>query len=314
MLPRVSWMEKVVKEDPQYKETETQVLHVTEEVLGESLKILRLYNRSEGLHTLQGKYGCERSAEGRISGRSLYGYDGTDFITFDTENLTWEALNAQARITQEKWDVDTGYKQRKKFYLEEICIKWLDKYLSYQKEALQRAEPQVVTMINRTEVEDGMERHVCRVHGFYPREINASWTRDGEVWLQDTFHGFLAPNADGTYHYWISIRVDPKERGRYRCRVDHNSLLHPLDLELKEPTNSEPNLGLIIGFIVADLILLFVIVGIRLFLKRRQSAYKAALKRLHDNYKKVPIIGGRSESSVIDGRSESSASLWSCDI
>ncbi|ETE56123.1 Major histocompatibility complex class I-related protein, partial [Ophiophagus hannah] len=62
-----------------------------------------------------------------------------------------------------------------------------------------------------------METHVCRVDGFYPSEIDPSWTRDGEVWEEEIFHGFLAPNADGTYHYWLSIRIDPKERGRYRC-------------------------------------------------------------------------------------------------
>ncbi|XP_070593223.1 class I histocompatibility antigen, F10 alpha chain-like [Erythrolamprus reginae] len=144
----------------------------------------------------------------------------------------------------------------------------------------QSEEPPVVTMSSRTEVEDGMETHVCRVHGFYPREIDASWTRDGEVWLQDTFRGFLAPNADGTYHYWISIQIDPKERGRYRCHVEHDGLQDPLDLELKEPTDSKSNLPLIIiGCVVAALVVVGVfagIAGIVVFFKRRQDGYRAA--------------------------------------
>ncbi|XP_070593225.1 major histocompatibility complex class I-related gene protein-like [Erythrolamprus reginae] len=131
-------------------------------------------------------------------------------------------------------------------------------------------------MSSRMEVEDGMETHVCRVHGFHPREIDASWTRDGEVWLQDTFHGSVVPNADGTYHYWISIQIDPKERGRYRCHVEHDGLQDPLDLELKESTDSKSNLGLIISFVVAALLLVCVIVGIMVFIKRRQDVYKAA--------------------------------------
>ncbi|KAG8148254.1 putative MHC class I antigen protein, partial [Naja naja] len=81
--------------------------------------------------------------------------------------------------------------------------------------------PGVTVVRGKTEVEDGMETHVCRLDGFYPREIDASWTRDGEVWEEETFHGSLAPNVDGTYHYWLSIRIDPKERGRYRCHVEH---------------------------------------------------------------------------------------------
>ncbi|KAG8148235.1 putative MHC class I antigen protein, partial [Naja naja] len=93
--------------------------------------------------------------------------------------------------------------------------------------------PPGVTVRGKTEVEDGMETHVCRLDGFYPREIDAFWTRDGEVWEEETFHGSLAPNADGTYHYWLSIRIDPKERGRYRCHVEHDGLQEPLDLALE---------------------------------------------------------------------------------
>ncbi|KAG8148218.1 hypothetical protein E2320_022398, partial [Naja naja] len=95
------------------------------------------------------------------------------------------------------------------------------------------ADPPVVTVSSRTEVEDGMETHICRVDGFYPREIDASWMRDGEVWLKKTFHGSVAPNADGTYHYWLSVRIDPKERGRYRCHVEHDGLQEPLDVAIK---------------------------------------------------------------------------------
>ncbi|XP_026546766.1 class I histocompatibility antigen, F10 alpha chain-like [Notechis scutatus] len=121
-----------------------------------------------------------------------------------------------------------------------------------------------------------MEMHICRVHGFYPREIDAFWTRDGEVWLQDTLHKSVAPNTDGTYHYWLSIRIDPKERGRYRCHVEHDGLLEPLDLALEEPKS---NLGIIIGCVVAALVLVGVIAGILVFLKRRQDDYNAVPRR-----------------------------------
>uniref|UniRef100_A0A670ZRD9 Ig-like domain-containing protein n=1 Tax=Pseudonaja textilis TaxID=8673 RepID=A0A670ZRD9_PSETE len=96
------------------------------------------------------------------------------------------------------------------------------------------ADPPVVTVTRRVEAEDEKETHICRVHGFYPRVVNASWMRDGEVWLQDTLHGSVAPNADATYHYWLSIQIDPKERGRYKCHVEHDGLQEPLDVALKD--------------------------------------------------------------------------------
>ncbi|XP_013922293.1 PREDICTED: class I histocompatibility antigen, F10 alpha chain-like [Thamnophis sirtalis] len=234
MQPRVSWMEKVGKEDPQYWDRETQNQRGSEETFREGLEILRIrYNQSEGLHTLQNMYGCELQRDGSKRGFDQYGYEGRTFLTFDKETLTWVAPVPQAQITQRKWDALPEWNQGNKAYLEEECIEWLEKYLSYGNETLLRTETPKVTVSSRTEVEDGMETHICRVDGFYPRDIDASWRRDGEEWLEETFHGSAAPNADGTYHYWLSIRIDPKERSRYRCHVEHDSLQEPLDLELK---------------------------------------------------------------------------------
>uniref|UniRef100_A0A0B8RYA4 MHC class I antigen n=1 Tax=Philothamnus irregularis TaxID=1899461 RepID=A0A0B8RYA4_9SAUR len=275
MQPRVSWMEKLGKEDPQYWEEETQGARAHEEAFNENLETARnRYNQSEGLHTLQRMFGCELRRDGNKGGFIQDGYEGRTFISFDKMTLTWVASELQAQITQRKWNARKQMTQGNKVYLEKTCIEWLEKYLSYGNETLLRRETPKVTMSSRTEVEDGMETHVCRLDGFYPRDIDASWKRDGEVWKQDTFRGSMAPNADGTYHYWLSVRIDPKERDRYRCHVEHDGLQDPLDVVLKEPTNSKSNLGLIIGCVVAA-----VIVGILAFIyfcKRRQDDYKAA--------------------------------------
>ncbi|KAL7986527.1 hypothetical protein Chor_011693 [Crotalus horridus] len=265
MQPRVSWMEKAEKEDPQYWDMNTRNFLEAEDSFKNGLETLRTrYNQSEGLHTWQRVYGCELQGEESKGGFDQFGYDGRTFLTFDKETLTWVAPVPQAQISQRKWDAVPGLNQGQKSYLEEICIEWLERYLSYGKETLLRTEPPEVTMSRKMEVKDGMETHVCRLHGFYPREIEASWTRDGEVWLQDTLRGSVAPNADGTFHTWLSIQIDPRERGRYRCHVEHDSLPKPLDVALKEPKSS---LGIIIGCVVAVLVLLGVIVGIWFFSK-----------------------------------------------
>ncbi|XP_070792432.1 major histocompatibility complex class I-related gene protein-like [Pituophis catenifer annectens] len=270
--PRVSWVEKAGKVHPKYWDSQTQISHGEEEAFRVSLVNLRSrYNQSEGLHTLQRMYGCELQRDGSKRGFLQLGYEGRTFITFDKETLTWVAPNPLAQITQRKWDAIPGKSQGHKAYLEEECIEWLQRYLSHGKETLLRTEPPVVTVTRRTEAEDGMETHICQVHGFYPKEIDASWKRDGEVWLQDTLHGSVAPNADGTYHYWLSIRIDPKERGRYRCHVEHDGLQEPLDVAIKES-----NLGLIIGCVVASLVLVCVIVGTLIFFKKHQTRCRAA--------------------------------------
>ncbi|XP_063152374.1 H-2 class I histocompatibility antigen, Q9 alpha chain-like isoform X2 [Candoia aspera] len=274
--PRVSWMEQAGKEDPQYWDRETQNVRGTEELFRVDLETLRRrYNQSEGLHTWQWMAGCELRADGSKAGFWQHGYDGRTFLAFDKEILTWVATDPQAQVTQRKWDAIPGGNQRRKAYLEQICVEWLGKYLSYGRETLLRTETPVVTVSSRTEADDGMETHVCRVDGFYPKEIDTSWRRDGEVWLQDTLRGSVAPNADGTFHYWLSVRIDPKERGRYRCHVEHDGLQEPVDVAVAV---KESNLGLIIiiGCVVAVLLLVSAIAGIVVFLKKRQDGYKAA--------------------------------------
>ncbi|XP_025033111.1 class I histocompatibility antigen, F10 alpha chain-like, partial [Python bivittatus] len=252
--PRVSWMEK---EDPQFWDTQTKVARVNEEALRAYVEDLRMcFNESEGLQTWQWIGACELQGDGSKGGFLRFGYDGKDVISFNKETLTWVAHNPQAQIAQRKWDADSGRNQGTKAYLEEECIEWLEKYLSYGKEMLLRTEGPVGTVSGGTEADDGTETHVCRVDGFYPKEIDASWRRDGEVWLQDNSRGSVAPNADGTYHYWLSIRIIPKERDHYRCHVEHDSLQEPVDMSVKVP---ESNLGLIIGCVVGAVVLVIAV-------------------------------------------------------
>ncbi|KAL7986503.1 hypothetical protein Chor_011669, partial [Crotalus horridus] len=234
-VPKASWMEEVEKEDANYWKDGSKILRATQRVLQEDLRnVQNRYKQKEGFHTWQVTYGCGFTGNGSKDGYSQYGYDGRTFLTFDKETLSWVASEPQAQITKRNWDVNVPWSRRNKVYLEKECIDWLEKYLSYRREEmLLGAEPPVVTMSSKMEADDSMETHVCRIHGFYPREIDASWTRDGEVWLEDTFRGSVAPNADGTYHYWLSIRIDPKDRGRYRCHVEHDGLQEPLEMTLK---------------------------------------------------------------------------------
>uniref|UniRef100_A0A8C7E2V6 Ig-like domain-containing protein n=1 Tax=Naja naja TaxID=35670 RepID=A0A8C7E2V6_NAJNA len=157
-----------------------------------------------GLHTIQLMHGCELQGNGSQRGFLQYGYKGRTFINFDKETLTWVAPNPLAQISKRKLDADAGYNQYFKSYLEKECIDWMWKYLSYGNETLQRWRM-------------GW-RHICRLDGFYPREIDASWARDGRS-------GWRRPSMG------LCIRIDPKERGRYQCHVEHDGLQKPLDLK-----------------------------------------------------------------------------------
>ncbi|XP_015745994.1 major histocompatibility complex class I-related gene protein-like [Python bivittatus] len=230
----VPWMEEVEKEDPNDWNREMETLQTTEQVFQDELEhVQKLYQQNGGLHTWQAILGCELREDGSKRGYWDYGYEGKDFISFNKETLRWVAAQPQAEKVKEKWDDDLVRSERNQVFLEETCIERLQKYLSHRKEALQRTEPPVGKVTHKA-VSDNVEALICQVYGFYPKEISATWRRDGEVCKYETFHRNVAPNSDGTYYVWLSIEIDPKERDLFRCHLEHDSLQEPLVLAWKE--------------------------------------------------------------------------------
>uniref|UniRef100_H9GTB3 Ig-like domain-containing protein n=1 Tax=Anolis carolinensis TaxID=28377 RepID=H9GTB3_ANOCA len=248
--PCVPWMSKVEEEDPSYWAEETEVSRNSELFFKVSLVTANnRYNQSGGFHTLQQMYGCDLRKDGSKAGYRQYAYDGKDFISFDKETLTWTAADVKAQITKRTWDAQSTRNQYLKAYLEEECIKWLQKYLEYGNETLLRTEKPEVKVTRKVDY-DGMETLICRVGGFYPKDIDIEWTRDGEVWMQDTFHGLVSPNSDGTYYTWRSITVDPKERERYKCHVEHDGLPSPVDVAWEDPASKSVLIGCAVGILL----------------------------------------------------------------
>ncbi|XP_060125774.1 H-2 class I histocompatibility antigen, Q9 alpha chain-like isoform X3 [Zootoca vivipara] len=277
-LPRVPWIRKVEKDEPQYWDRETQKLKHSELWFRERLQTqLNRYNQSGGFHTYQQMVGCELMSDGRKEGYWQYSYDGRDFIAFDKETLTWTAAEKEAQVTKRKWDPELACNQGNKHYLEETCIEWLQKYLDYGKESLLRTAAPVVKVTRKADY-DSLETLVCQVHGFYPKEIDANWVKDGEVWQEGTSRGLVAPNSDGTYYVLLSVKIDPEERDRFRCRVEHDSLEKPLDVAWEKPVS----LGLIVGAIVGVLAAILLVSGIIFFIIRTRGQGSDSSARASD--------------------------------
>ncbi|XP_053145425.1 H-2 class I histocompatibility antigen, K-W28 alpha chain-like isoform X2 [Hemicordylus capensis] len=232
--PQVPWMEKA--EDARFWERETHHARDAEFFFQQALVILQTrYNQSGGLHTWQCRVGCELNKDEKQTGRYMQcGYDGRDFISLDEETFTWIAADDKAQVTKRKWEAEQAIGVKWKGYLEKECIENLQKYLDYAKETLLRTEPPAMK-VTRQVGPDGLEILTCHAHGFYPKEIDATWRKNREVWEQETFRGGVTPNSDGTFHTWLNSEIDPKERDLYRCHVEHDGLQKPLDLAWEDP-------------------------------------------------------------------------------
>ncbi|XP_032064333.1 major histocompatibility complex class I-related gene protein-like [Thamnophis elegans] len=209
-----------------------------------------------GRLTWQVNLGCELREDGSKRGFLHYGYDGRDFISFDKETLTWVTAQPQAQKVKEKWEEDPRWSHGNKIFLEKTCIEWLQRYLSYQKEVLQRIEPPVGKVTHKV-VDDSLEVLICQAFGFYPKEIQATWRRDREVCQNETLRRNVAPNSDGTYYVLLSIEIHPKERNHFQCHLEHKGLREPLVLALKKETARIWWISL--GIVIAMILILFLI-------------------------------------------------------
>ncbi|MGH0160323.1 UNVERIFIED_CONTAM: hypothetical protein FKN15_039110 [Acipenser sinensis] len=172
-------------------------------------------------------YGCELDDDGIKRGFNQYGYDGDDYIIFDKDILTWTAASQRAFITKVKWDHKRALNQQRKAYLETECIEWLQKYIQYGRETLERKVPPAVTVLQRKACGSADTEVLCHVTGFFPRAVEVTWVRDGRDQLEEGVQsGEVLPNQDGTYQLRKILTVSSEEQRRhsYSCQVDHVSL------------------------------------------------------------------------------------------
>ncbi|XP_048337621.1 class I histocompatibility antigen, F10 alpha chain-like isoform X2 [Sphaerodactylus townsendi] len=268
-VPQTPWIQEVERDDPRYWHWQTQLSRNWE--LFFRVSLWNRHNQSRGFHTWQWMHGCELSKEGHKRGYSQFAYDGKDYLSLDKETLTWTAANSRAQVTKRRWDADRVWTEGRRNFVEGRCVEWLQKYLDFGKDTLLRKEPPVVR-VGRKEGYDGLETLTCRAHGFYPKEIEVTWKKDGEVWQQDTFHGGVVPNSDGTYHTWISVTIDPKDRARYRCHVGHDSLQGPVEEAWEEAVSAWP----IVGGLLAVAAVVLLMVGVISCTRRRGEDCTAA--------------------------------------
>ncbi|XP_053148337.1 major histocompatibility complex class I-related gene protein-like [Hemicordylus capensis] len=240
VLARAQWMEKAEKEEAQLWDSESKAMQNFEKIFGRNLaEWQKNPNQSEGLHIWQGMLGCGLHEDGQKWGYWQSGYDGQDFISFDTENITWTVDGAAAKKMKRKWDSLLRMTRNMKRYLEGPCTQWLQKLVGYGNDSLLRRERPVVKVTRKATV-GGQDTLFCQAYGFYPKGINITWRKDGEFWKKGKFS--VNPNSDGTYHSRTNIPIDPKDRGRYLCSVEHASLPEPhlIPLEGPDVTTSVP--------------------------------------------------------------------------
>ncbi|KAG7318630.1 hypothetical protein KOW79_018385 [Hemibagrus wyckioides] len=231
MIPKTEWIQKISADDPDYWNRETERLQYDQEDIRQLLYTVMKNDHNKGSHTLQRMYGCELHDDSSTRGYDQYGYDGEDFISLNLTTGTWTADNDEAEVTKNMWDNDPGFTMDQRNYLEKECIEWLEKFVTYGRETLERKVPPTASVIQKHSPSPEV---VCHATGFFPKAVNITWRKDGEDVNEDVELRETLPNQDGSFQKRSILKVpaDDLQKHTYTCVIQHSSLKEELVLEV----------------------------------------------------------------------------------
>uniref|UniRef100_A0A6I8PR01 Ig-like domain-containing protein n=1 Tax=Xenopus tropicalis TaxID=8364 RepID=A0A6I8PR01_XENTR len=241
-----------------------------------------LYNKTSGkdaIHVYQTKSACEMHEDGTITAYQEVAFDGKELIAYDYQTGTFIPTTPEAQIVAQIWN--KNYAKIEKIFLEKFCTNRLSKYLNALASDLEKLVPPKVK-VSSSESESGTKLH-CRVYGFYPRDVEVKWIKNGRDEIHSEEAAQILPNPDGTYQIRVSVGVTPEGGATYSCHIDHSSLEKTLVVPFEY--NNRSILYIIIP-ICAALLLLMIGLGLFLFKKGKKgslflfSAQQLCLRRL----------------------------------
>ncbi|KAM4640642.1 major histocompatibility complex class I-related gene protein-like isoform 2-T2 [Discoglossus pictus] len=256
------------KIDHEHWVKQTYLARHYEELHKQDMNVMKgLFNRTYGslvTHVYQVKFACELFEDGSIRGYEEFGFNGNEFIIFDKEKMVFVPATQEAQIITQKWNSQQFSAQIHKEHMEKDCVEWINKYLHYGKDILERKVPPKVK-VSRRQL-NGVSKLHCQVYGFYPRAVDVKWVKNGMEDVPSEEAKQILPNPDGTFQIRVSVEV-PLGEDSYECHVDHESLDVPLIMVLWE--EEQHTNFVLIGLIAAiAVVVVAVIIGFIMFGRR----------------------------------------------
>ncbi|OCT69256.1 hypothetical protein XELAEV_18040567mg [Xenopus laevis] len=181
---------------------------------------------NEAFHVYQRTFACELNEDSTINGYEEIAYNGKEVITFDKERVVYVPAMQEALVITQLWNKRYDHAKMNKMYMENECIQHMNLYLTYILTDLERKVLPKVKVLS-SETAGGRILH-CWVYGFYPRDVEVKWIKNGRDEIYSEESAEILPNPDGTYQIRVSVEVTPEEGATYSCHVDHSSLENPL--------------------------------------------------------------------------------------
>ncbi|XP_023144059.2 major histocompatibility complex class I-related gene protein-like isoform X1 [Amphiprion ocellaris] len=282
--PKVDWMRKLMKDDPQHLEFYVNKCIESQHFLKATIdSLMKRLNQTEGVHILQQMSGCEWDDEtGESRGFHQCGYDGEDFLVLDPQTLTWIASKPEALITKLRWDADKARLHRDKYYYMHVYPVWLKKYVHYARSFVERTDLLSVSLLQKTP----SSPVTCHATGFYLNRADLFWRKDGEELHEDVDKGEILPNHDETFQMSVDLNISsitPEDWKKYDCVFQLSGvkdvIITKLDKSVIRTNWGSPSgfpAGAVIGVVVGLLLLLWLCITGLFIWRKKTNGFKPA--------------------------------------
>ncbi|XP_060086496.1 H-2 class II histocompatibility antigen, E-S beta chain-like [Heteronotia binoei] len=220
----------------------------------------------------QGKSECRftngTGGEVRFLDRYIYGQQ--EYVRFDSRHGWFEAVTELGEPSAPYLNNQKDLMEYKRSEVDGFCRQNY-KVLQQQFFGSRTVEPLV--KISPTKG-DPLAHHtllICSAAGYYPPGIDIKWLKNGQEQTQGVGYDDEIQNADWTYQYQVMLETVPQRGDVYACQVEHKSVKEPISVQWEPQTSDSAKSKVWTGAVGAVLGLVFVAVGLYLYLKSRKG-------------------------------------------
>ncbi|XP_062979036.1 H-2 class II histocompatibility antigen, E-S beta chain-like isoform X2 [Elgaria multicarinata webbii] len=219
----------------------------------------------------QAKWEC-RFSNGTQQVRYLYRYiyDRQDLVRFDSARGDYEAVTPLGEPTAKYWNSQEGILREYRSYVDRFC-RYNYGVAEQGRMVGRKVQPSV--SISPTK-EDPLSPHtllLCTAASFYPLEIEIQWLKNGQEQKEGVFYAEELRNGDWTYQTQVMLETKPEHGDVYTCQVEHASLEAPITVQWEPRKSDSARSKVWTGAMGAVLGVVFVAVGLSLYLKKKKA-------------------------------------------
>ncbi|XP_054833589.1 H-2 class II histocompatibility antigen, E-S beta chain-like [Eublepharis macularius] len=193
-------------------------------------------------------------------------YDRQETLRFDSRRGTYEALTELGRPEADDWNSQKELLDDRRGEVERFCR---HNYETAQGGQMVGRKVQPLVKISPTKAEP-LSHHtllICTAAGYYPSEIKIKWLKNGQEQTEGVGYADELQNGDWTFQNQVMLETVPEQGDIYACQVEHSSREEPIAVQWEPQTSDSAKSKVWTGVVGAVLGVVFVAVGLALYLK-----------------------------------------------